>query len=569
MTDYTLKISIKAKNYKCFGDDQQGFEIIKPINLIIGRNNSGKSALLDLVKYFTSPYDLTPFGHKRQTPEIFLTTILNESDIKRTFSTSTRINGLGTLFDYGSKYIGKEITVKSSFSEGSITEQTFVSVDNSQLEELDKYDHQFNFKKNLAKNLQPPLRGKLFKKVGAERDIQPEVENTHLSLTDNGSGATNLIQAWLNNHDKDARLIEQELLNELNAVFQPDGNFTRILVKKKPNGAWEIYLEEENKGLISLSDSGSGLKTIILVLLITIVIPKQEGIELGNYIFAFEELENNLHPALLRRLLGYITRLQERAHCYVLLTTHSSTTIDFFGKNENSQIIHVRNDGSGTTAKQALAYTDNTRILDDLDVRASDILQSNGIVWVEGPSDRIYLNKWISLWSEGLLEEGIHYQCLMYGGKLLAHLSVDDPGTVGGAISILRANRNVILMMDSDKATESDEINSTKKRVIAEIEKMNGLAWLTAGREIENYIPVNALRGYFNNQKILGPSQYTKLPEYLKRSKLDESGIFNKVKFAQEIEEHLQKSDLEKVLDLNSQMEILCNKIKSWNGNNF
>ena len=138
-----------------------------------------------------------------------------------------------------------------------------------------------------------------------------------------------------------------------------------------------------------------------------------------------------------------------------------------------------------------------------------------------------------------------------------------------GAISILRANRNVILMMDSDKATESDEINSTKKRVIAEIEKTNGIGWLTAGREIENYIPVNALRSYYSNQSISGPSQYTKLPEYLKRSKLDESGIFNKVKFAEEIEEYLQKSDLEKVLDLNSQMELLCNRIKSWNGSNL
>jgi putative ATP-dependent endonuclease of the OLD family len=521
------------------------------------------------VKYLTSPYDLTPFGHKRRTPEIFLTTALNESDIKRTFSHSTSVGGLGNLFDYGSKYIGKEITVKSSFREGSITEQTFVSVDNSQLDELDGHEGQFNFKKNLAKDLHSPLRGKFFKKIGAERDIQPEGENGNLELTDNGSGATNLIQAWLNNHNKDARLIEQELLNELNSVFQPDGKFTRILVKKRPNATWEIYLEEENKGLISLSDSGSGLKTIILVLLNTIVIPKQESRDLGNYIFAFEELENNLHPALLRRLLGYITRLQERARCCVLLTTHSSTTIDFFGKNENAQIIHVRNDGSCATAKQALAYADNTGILDDLDVRASDILQSNGIVWVEGPSDRIYLNKWISLWSDGLLEEGIHYQCLMYGGKLLSHLSADDPDTVGGAISILRANRNVILMMDSDKATESAEINSTKKRVITEIEKMNGLGWLTAGREIENYIPVNALRGYFNNQNISGPNQYTKLPEYLKRSKLDESGIFNKVKFAEEIEEHLQKCDLEKVHDLNSQMEILCNRIKSWNGTNL
>lgn len=35
-----LDNSIKVKNYKCFGDEEQGFEKIFPINIIIGRNNS-------------------------------------------------------------------------------------------------------------------------------------------------------------------------------------------------------------------------------------------------------------------------------------------------------------------------------------------------------------------------------------------------------------------------------------------------------------------------------------------------------------------------------------------------
>ncbi len=45
--------SIKIKDYKCFvkENDYQGFDVIKPINVIIGKNNSGKSKLLEaLVK---------------------------------------------------------------------------------------------------------------------------------------------------------------------------------------------------------------------------------------------------------------------------------------------------------------------------------------------------------------------------------------------------------------------------------------------------------------------------------------------------------------------------------------
>ena len=41
--------SIKIKDYKCFlkENDYQGFDDIKPINVIIGKNNSGKSKLLE------------------------------------------------------------------------------------------------------------------------------------------------------------------------------------------------------------------------------------------------------------------------------------------------------------------------------------------------------------------------------------------------------------------------------------------------------------------------------------------------------------------------------------------
>lgn len=40
---------VKVAHYKSFGEEPQGFDEILPINLIIGRNNSGKSALIDVI----------------------------------------------------------------------------------------------------------------------------------------------------------------------------------------------------------------------------------------------------------------------------------------------------------------------------------------------------------------------------------------------------------------------------------------------------------------------------------------------------------------------------------------
>ncbi|MCC7249338.1 MAG: AAA family ATPase, partial [Lysobacter sp.] len=46
--------SLKFRGHGCFVSEWAGFDRIKPVTLIIGRNNSGKSQLLDLVAMMCS-----------------------------------------------------------------------------------------------------------------------------------------------------------------------------------------------------------------------------------------------------------------------------------------------------------------------------------------------------------------------------------------------------------------------------------------------------------------------------------------------------------------------------------
>jgi predicted ATPase len=52
--DSLLTTGLKVAKYKCFRDVAQGFDQILPFNLIIGRNNTGKSALLDVLAYIVT-----------------------------------------------------------------------------------------------------------------------------------------------------------------------------------------------------------------------------------------------------------------------------------------------------------------------------------------------------------------------------------------------------------------------------------------------------------------------------------------------------------------------------------
>lgn len=568
--DELLNFSVKAKNLKCFGDDEQGFEQIKAINLIIGRNNSGKSTLIDLIEYVVSRKIDAPQGHwhDRNRPEIIAEAPLSEAELRRVFPEGTRGGGVPgqNHWQFGSKFVGAILTWSLGAGQG----QKYISIGDclDGTRPFDGLQNAQHYLQRLADAKLNPLLGKVFRRIYAERNISPEGDNgTNLDISGDGRGATNIIQNFINKANLQSDLVEITLLEELNKIFLTDAVFTDIVCQQLEGGAWEIYLEEEAKGRIPLSQSGSGLKTIIIVLIYIHLVPVVVKKSLSDFAFGFEELENNLHPALQRRLLSYLRNIAEEHGCIFFLTTHSNVEIDLFSKDKQAQILHVIHDGIKATSRTVKTYIENRGILDDLDVRASDLLQSNGIIWVEGPSDRIYLNCWIELWSNGKLHEGNHYQCVFYGGRLLAHLSSEDPELVEEGVSILRTNRNCAILIDSDKRTQQARLNDTKRRVISEVGDNDGFSWVTKGKEIENYIPADAIASWKGMQDIEQIDQYANFFEYLNNIDNGQGNFYSgrKSLLAEKLAAYMTRESLGDVLDLGEKLEDLCGVIKGWN----
>jgi len=334
-------------------------------------------------------------------------------------------------------------------------------------------------------------------------------------------------------------------------------------------------LEDEYNGRIALSESGSGLKTIMLVLINLILIPELKGIDRKNIIYIFEELENNLHPALQRNLFKYISRKCLQEESKVIFTTHSHVPINMFAGKEEASITHIINRNNQIEVKEVLDYIECNDILKDLDVKASDLLQSNGIVWVEGPSDRVYLNKWIDMFSNGELKEGQHYQILFYGGRLLSHLSAKDEdkekSESSKLIQLLLTNRNSAIVIDSDKREENAQVNSTKLRIKEEFENYKSFVWITEGKEIENYIPEEILREKYSIDGQDKFEQYDIIQTFLNQKKRTETVnlgdwfVGHKVSFANEILDLMTYENLKDVLDLETKINELITYIKSWN----
>jgi len=540
------------KNYNGFTDKTK-FYFAENITLLIGKNNTGKSSVLDIIGYA-----LDGKGYRERLNPGNVTAVCEKIQ-----SYFTKENPLSMQED-------TRFWTQHDLLQRQGKYYPFVVIDNEKLDD-DELLHEGKYvsilqTSNTSSRYKADLQEYKVLRINAERNIvaEPEtdVDNFRISIREDGSGATNLIRAFIYDSDKDEDVIEKQMLTALNDIMQPEAYYESIKIQKdSKNKKWEVYLTEVGGRRVPLSKTGSGLKTVILVL-INMLVLTQKRYPGEKMVYLFEELENNLHPALQRRLFDYIYDNVKDKEDRIVLTSHSPIAINSLYGRKGVGLYHViKNEHS--ELEQVLEYNGKRSLLDDLDVKASDILQSNGLIWVEGPSDRVYIKHWIDILSDCRFKEGVDYQFLYYGGKNLSHYTAEtnESSELSDLINILKVNRNAVVVMDSDKNCDSEDIRSTKQRVLEELESNGQVVWITEGREIENYLPADAInRRFQGKQKQI--EKYKSFKDYIKSK--DKNFISHKVEFANEIVKYIDKRNMD-ILDLNERITMLISQIERWN----
>lgn len=295
--------------------------------------------------------------------------------------------------------------------------------------------------------------------------------------------------------------------HRLNGLLQRLLRTPNVHLEVPPEG--DVILVRRNGLRLPLSSYGTGIHELIILAIAVFT--------RDNVIFCIEEPEIHLHPLLQKEFLRFL--IQETSNRYIL-ATHSHALMT---PGSDCNVVHLWQEEGVTRSRTVESTEHSLEILHDLGIDASDLLQARSVIWVEGPSDRIYINHWLALVAPNL-REGVDYSIMFYGGRLLSHLSLDREGfpNPDDLIPLLRINQHSAVVIDSDRSKAGDALSETKERVRSECERSGILCWITEGREIENYLPADVIEATYakltGEERPLKMTKYSRVEDALKRA---------------------------------------------------
>ncbi len=369
--------------------------------ILVGKNNTGKTAVLDAIRLATGSYEVEErnFNEKKQNIEILMTLTITEEELQQFHR-----NGIVSSYKRYDAWKRDFCEKIPSFSNGEVTFLCSIN-HNGKI----RYEDGFHKNNHYIKEILPKLHF-----IDTNRNITSFQEDLLLSqksedlaslysgccIFDSAKDCKHCFQCiGLINQKKPeelkihetARLLEykmyqlnfEEFSKKVNENYRKNGGVEEILYTLSYNmdEMFRVEVEawhEQLKRMSFIEHLGNGMKSIYMLSLLETYIEDEAQIP---SIIMVEYPELFLHPSLQKTASKILYRLSKKNQ--IIFTTHSPNMIVNFTKGQLCRIV-LDNDGYSIARQN----TDIDDVLNDLGYSANDLLNVDFVFIVEGKQDK-------------------------------------------------------------------------------------------------------------------------------------------------------------------------------------
>jgi len=482
------------KGFKNTEDHTWNLSDLKPINIFIGANNSGKSRLIrhlfsrNINHVDSDRYPVSEFFNVVKTDNI---NVGNFNSLKEKINSFKHLSNQTIFNKLEHEAEGLLVSQRSGNGVRPQEIQELFKEYTQKTKRSDEFTFISEYKpESLQKIYIPLLRG--LRTLVDDNDVLQKrtIDDYFLESSEEHSVFTghslyeDLKNSLLGTYEEREKVRDFEVYLSQNFF----NNQSLSLVPRVKKNV--VYFKEGEKPERPIYDLGDGLQAIIILTFKVFMATKPT-------MFFIEEPEQHLHASMQRSLIEAFSSHPEYMY---FITTHSNHFIDLSQETDNVGIQRVYQEIESkveTTIIESAAQ--DTRILADLGVRASSVLLANCSIWVEGITDKLYLRAYMNKFIEELTDkdragklrnykENLHYIFTEYQGSNITHWDFSDNESNSKHATPARSvTSNIMLIADED-------IDGKGERVTKLTEALGAKFELLSVKEIENLIPEVILR---------------------------------------------------------------------------
>jgi putative ATP-dependent endonuclease of the OLD family len=278
----------------------------------------------------------------------------------------------------------------------------------------------------------------------------------------------------------------KEYMQEYTSSLQKVEINPSIVWKDAVRGVDVSFQFDSDTKLIQMSHKGAGYRRLFMVARFRYLAEKNKG---KNVIYLIEEPETFLHPAAQDDLLYSLNELSKESQ--VIITTHSPV---FAGSTNYKSVILCKKNTQSIyeTADKVDKHDFIKKIVDELGIKPHYNLVDNfdSILFAESPNDIKFYNILCSKMLGQEISNDEKILCLPCGGDSIdSFINIDY---------FKRSERNLYLILDSDKHNSEEKQEQQKARREEFNEKGKGSAYLLNNSCIENYYHPRAIERLYS-----------------------------------------------------------------------